>query len=274
MCGGMALYGGLTPCLAEDGASTVLRMGGTGSGTALLQELVKDFKPESPSWRPEWGVTVLTPSLGSTGGLRALAAGRIELALLGRLPKKTEECDGLVVEPWAQTPVVLATSTGVREAGFDAGSLADALSGALAQWDNGAPIRLVLRQPNEVDIQILAALSPRVKSVLEQALGNPVTIKAETDSEAVQLLERTAGSLGPSTLGMLKLEGQALRPLKFNTATPSVAAMVSGEYPLLKTIYLAYREPLSPAARPFVDWLHSQAVKKRLLELEHHALFP
>jgi phosphate transport system substrate-binding protein len=252
----------------------VLGMGGTGSGTALLQELVKVFPAKSPERAPELRIEVVTPSLGTSGALKALASGRIELALLARLPKKEEQCAGLVVTPWAQTPVVLATSTGVREAGFSPRSLVEVLTGKASQWEDGAPIRLVLRLANESDILALAALSSDVKNALNAALSNPATVKAETDQEAVQLLERTTGSFGPTTLGLLKLSDSVLHPFSFNGIKPSVAAMTSGQYPLSKTLYLAYREPLSPAARPFVDWLRSPGMKKQLLELEHHAIFP
>jgi ABC-type phosphate transport system substrate-binding protein len=61
-------------------AEEAVRIGGTGSGTALLGKLAALYLEA----RPDTRIQIMSPSLGSTGGLRALAAGRIDIVVSGR----------------------------------------------------------------------------------------------------------------------------------------------------------------------------------------------
>jgi phosphate transport system substrate-binding protein len=246
---------------------TLVRVGGTGSGSALVQRLVEDYR----KIRPGVNFEVVMPVLGTSGSLRALAVRRIDVAVLGRPPKPEEQRDTLAVTPWAETPLVLATSSGKRANGFTAATLAGILR-SRGNWDDGAHIHLVLRQPGEIDNEILSSLSPEVKSTLEAALRKPAATIAVTDLDAVDLLTRTPGSLGTTTLGMIKISGCPLTALPFNGVAASLQSLRNGSYPLAKKLYLAHERTLDGPAADFVAWLQSPAVAKRLQELDHLAL--
>ena len=81
-----------------------LKMGGTGSATELLKHLGRGFASES-----ETQIEVI-PSLGSSGGIRALGDGVLDLAVSGRPLKPDEKSKGLKVGLVIRTPFVLATS--------------------------------------------------------------------------------------------------------------------------------------------------------------------
>ena len=70
-----------------------------------MSELAASFKRT----RPEFDFEVL-PSLSSGGGMKALAAGRIDIALTARPPKAKELKSSMNVIQYARTPVVLATA--------------------------------------------------------------------------------------------------------------------------------------------------------------------
>jgi phosphate transport system substrate-binding protein len=255
------------PVYAEQ-AGTLIRVGGTGSGSVLLQSLAEEYKKAAPAVVIE----VIMPVLGSSGGMRALATQRIDVAVLGRRPKPDEERDGLQVSPWAETPLVLATNTGKKAGGLDNATLAALLRGTRGVWDDGARIALVLRQPAESDNATLGTLSPDIKAALDIALRNPTSTIADTDLDAVDLLTRTPGSLGTTTLGMLKIKHSNLKPLVLNGVTPSLQTLHSGAYPLGKKLFLAHnRNPGGPVG-DFVTWLKSPAAAAKLRELDHLSL--
>lgn len=260
------LLGATGPSSASPSAP--IRVGGTGSGTVLLERLIEEYRKGAPNAAFE----VVMPVLGSSGGLRALAAQRIDVAVLGRLPKVEEQRDSLVVQAWAETPLVLVSSNGKRAAGLDRGGLIALLRGEIGTWDDGSRINLVLRQPNESDNATLAKLSAEVRGALDGALRNPAATIADTDLDAIDLLTRTPGSLGTTTLGMMKLKNSRLKVLAFEGVTPSVAALRNGSYPLTKKLFLAHLRPMSGPAADFVAWLKSPAAAAKLNELEHLAI--
>src|SRR5919198_1706517 len=89
--------------LSPSNAGEALRVGGTGAATELLRAL-------GAAYYARGGDSVeVIPSLGSTGALRALADGVLDLAVSAR-PLDPQEAAALVVLKKMRTPFVLATS--------------------------------------------------------------------------------------------------------------------------------------------------------------------
>lgn len=257
-----------SPALAQTPAATTVRIGGTGSGSVLIQRLIEEYKKT----RPGVNFEVVMPVLGSGGGLRALAVNRIDMAVLARLPKPEEQRDTLVVTPWVETPLVLATSGGKKTGGFDTAGYAALLRKGSGTWDDGAHIHLVLRYPHENDNAILAAYSAGLKSALEAASRSLTVTVADTDLDAIDLLARIPGSLGTTTLGMIKVKGSAVTPLPFNGFAPSLPALRNGSYPLAKKLYLAHHRAPGASATEFIGWLNSPRIAARLQEFDYQVM--
>ena len=73
-----------------DDANTELVIGGTGTALGGMQLLAKAFSEDHPEIK-----TVVLPSLGSGGGIKALGAGKIDLSLSARPLKDKESATGL-----------------------------------------------------------------------------------------------------------------------------------------------------------------------------------
>lgn len=93
-------------------AGTQLRIGGTGMALAAIREIGIAFT----SANRDVAVNVL-PSLGTGGGLNAVAAGAIELALSARALNDAERAKGLQAMPYARTPIAFTANpdAGIRE---------------------------------------------------------------------------------------------------------------------------------------------------------------
>jgi phosphate transport system substrate-binding protein len=247
-----------------------LKIGGTGSGTVLMRVLVEEYCAMHPGEQVE----VLPFSLGTGGGVRALAAGKIDLAVLGRSLKDDERLESFRVTAWARTPLILATSTGVLAGGLSVPLLVDILRMRRTTWDDGSRIRLVMRIPQETDSMVLASLSSELKRALEAYFTSPGAVVADTDVDALDLLARTPGSLGTTTLGLIALRGSQVVVLPFAGVAPSLRTLADGSYPMAKELYLLTSEKPSPQLVRFMAWLVSPAVADRLRELEHEPLFP
>jgi phosphate transport system substrate-binding protein len=242
-------------------AQTTVNVGGVGALSPLLLHLAGEFQ----RLRPDITVTVANPPLGTNGALRALAAGKLDIALLGREPR-TE--DKVVGRAWLRTPLVLVSSR-ADSAGLTRHDIADIYAGRKTAWADGRPIRLILRGPFESELIALRAASAEVDAAITTALTRPGLPVAENDLEALTLLTGAAGSLGTSTLGLLRISPQPLHILSLDGTMPSLAALESGRYPLQRSFYLASTSSPGKAAAAFLAHLTAPATLKGLRRFDY-----
>lgn len=245
--------------------SEPVRVGGTGSGSVLMQRLAQEYQKVHPGAN----VTVIMPPLSSGGGIRALSAGKVDLAIVGR-PLKAEEATmpglGRLFE-YVRTPLVFASS-GTQGATLTQKQLADIYSGRVVNWPDGSPIRLVLRSKAESDTLVMRAMSAEMNAAIDASYRREGMLVADNDVDTFNLLVKTTGSLGPTTLGMLRLDGRRLTVARLDGIDASVKTMTSGRYPCVKSMHLL------PAAAPrasvleFLAFLHSDKARRFLEEAE------
>jgi phosphate transport system substrate-binding protein len=240
-------------------SAEVLRISGTGTALGSLRELVPGFERLNP------GVIVkLLPSVGSSGAVRAVVEGALDIGISGRALLPGERSSGLVELAYARTPFVFAVGPRAAATGLTAFQLARIYRGELSSWEDGGRIRLVLRPRTDVDTIFIRAISPELDAAMEQALGREGLLLAATNQDCNELLARTPGSLGPTTLSQLLTEIHVLRALAWEGVVPSVRALASGAYPLGKTLWLVLPARPAPGAVRFLAWLRSPAARELL----------
>ena len=93
-----------------------MRIGGTGMALAAMRQIGDAFT----ATQPHTTVKVL-PSLGTGGGLAAVAAGAIDVAVAARGLNDAERAKGLQCFSYAQTPLAFVTHPDVGVAGVTTG---------------------------------------------------------------------------------------------------------------------------------------------------------
>jgi phosphate transport system substrate-binding protein len=234
-------------------AETV-KIGGTGSGLGVVRILAETFEKSHP------GVSIkVIPSLGSTGGIRALLAGSLDLALSARPLTGEETASGGVAVEVARTPFVFIVNRSVSQKGITTGELEKIYGGGMPTWPDGTRLRLVLRPKTEADTDIVRRISPAMNRAVTSAIAREGMIRAVTDQDNTAMVEKTPGALGGAALTQICSENRAVDILSFNGITPSVKGIGDGSYPLSKSLYLVTTATTSPAARKFIDFIHSRA---------------
>lgn len=229
-----------------------IRLGGTGAGVGPLP-LLLDGVP---------GVRIV-PNLGTGGGLKALAAGAIDIALAARPLVDAERQQGLVAQLLARTPFVFAAHASVPMRPVTLQELAAWYAGRSDRWPDGSSVRLVLRPERDADSDFVRSLGPAMADAQAAAHARAGAYVAITDSDASEALDRIAGGLGVTTLGLLKAESRRARPLALDGLTPTVDAMVRGQYPHVKSIQLVTRGTPGPAVQAVIDRLTAPAIASR-----------
>jgi len=251
------------------GAQPQLVIGGTGTALGGMHLLAKAFSEDHPGIR-----TVVLPSLGSGGGIRALSAGKIDLALSARPLKDEESAKGLSATLYARTPVVFATHRKTASDRVDLEKLIRFYSGTVTSWPGGTPLRLVLRPEDESDTELLRGLSPEMDAAVARARTRGGLLVAVNDQDNAQALETVPGSLGLTTLAQILSESRRLKPLSFDGRTASVDGLRSGEYPFFKSLYLVLGNTPSDTVDTFVSYVFSRTGRNILTATGHDVAGP
>ena len=121
-------------------AETIVRIGGTGSGLPAMRLLATAYSKT----HPDVSIKVV-PSLGSGGGIAALAKGALDLAISARPLKDTELSLGARAVEYARTPLVFAVHKDVPKTNLTSDEVLAIYAGKTRTWSDGTRIRLILR---------------------------------------------------------------------------------------------------------------------------------
>lgn len=243
-------------------AETV-RIAGTGAALGTLERLASEYRKRQPGFRYE-----VIPGLGSGGGLKALAKGAIQVALVSRPLQPEERAADLVEVEYGRTPFVVVTAKpGVRS--ISSAELVDLYGSVSARWPDGTPVRPVLRPASDVDSSLLANLSPGMKAALAAAMAREGMVIATTDRESADAIEKLPGAIGTSSLALLLSEGRRLTALAIDGVQPSVKTLADGSYPHAKAMSMVVRRAPQEWTAKFLDFIASGDGRRILVETGH-----
>ncbi|MDC7786040.1 hypothetical protein PQJ75_08770 [Rhodoplanes sp. TEM] len=212
----------VTPLAA---AAEPVRVGGTGMALAAMRHLGDSLR----AVRPDIVVEVL-PSLGTSGALRALQEGAIDVAVTGRRLKAEERAKGFVETLCLRTPLLFASSH-PAPGGIRAVDLPRLYSDPGPVWPDGRPLKILMRSRAGSENGYLLAFMPAMGVALEKAYGRPGVPVATTDQDNAELAQRTDGSFAVITLLQLRAEKLDLRVVALDGIQPEPGA-VADTYPL------------------------------------------
>ena len=246
---------GLLACLLMEGAvaQSVVRINGTGSGTGGMRRLAQAFMQAHPNVKVE-----VQPALGSSGGISALIAGQIELAVSNRKPKDGELAQlPMQSTEYARTPVVIAVSRDLGVTALTSTQLAALFAEGAATYPNGKRARPVLRLSDATDTELVKSFSPEVATAVDAASKRRGMLSASTDSDAADLVEHTAGAFALSTLALIDSENRPLTALAVDGRVPSVASLLDGSYPYYKSLWMIVGTNAGAQTKLFAGFVQS-----------------
>lgn len=248
---GGSLFGG-------PAAGAEVRIGGTGSALGLADGLGRAFVEKEPDTR----IQVL-PSLGSSGAIRALLDGAIDVAVTARSLAPEEAAAGLLETRLGRSPFGLVTSH-PAPASIARDELASLYRDPAPRWHDGTPLRLILRPDSDTDSRLLAEHFDGMADALTLARGRPEVPVAGTDQDNLRLAQRIAGSLTAASLTQVVTEGADLRLVPIGGLVPSLQALESGRYALAKELFVVVRGDAGGSTRRFLAFLASEQARRLL----------
>lgn len=249
IAGALALAAMLVSPLA---AGDEIKLGGTGNALGTMRLLGDAFTRKYPGTK-----VVVLSSLGSSGALKAVPRGAIDIGLASRPTTDDERAGGAVSSEYARSLTVFAVAKTSKVSAITGQQYADILTGKLTEWPGGVPIRPILRQAGDDNTKQVASLSPEIAKALDLADKREGLARAVTDQDAADKIESIPGALGLSTLALIKSEARALKALSLDGVEPSLANGASGAYPLVKHFYFVTQPTRAPAVQKFITFVGS-----------------
>jgi phosphate transport system substrate-binding protein len=236
------------PLLAQE----TIRIGGTGTGLGTVTLLASAFQRKYPDLKIR-----IMPSIGSSGAIKATAQGALDIGLNGRPLNAQEAALGLVVTDYARTPFVFVVRKDVPVHGLTSKELVRVYAGEMQEWPNGEWVRVVLRPASDADTIIARGISPEMSAALDSALSREGMLMAATNQESNALIDKTAGSIGFSTLAQIMTEKHPVKALAIDGVGPKMNSRANKHYPFMKTLSLLTKPNPPRAVQRFVDFVRS-----------------
>ncbi len=234
--------------------AATLKIGGTGAALGTMRILADQFV----KMRPDISV-VIPDSLGSGGGIKAVLAGALDIALSSRQLKPKEQNAGAKATRYATTPFVLVTpvSPSNPTPGLTSEELIKAFSGEPVRWSDGTPIRIILRNKKDSSTKILISAFEGMDAALVKARAIPGIPVAHTEQDNMDLAETLPGALTTGSLTVILAEKRSLTPIAIDGVRPTLENLADGAYPISKSLYLVTDPKVSQVALDFIRFVQS-----------------
>ena len=242
-------------------AADTIRINGSGTCLEMIKPLMKAYGKNNRniSFRME-------KPLGSSGAIKALLAGAIDIAIVSRPLKPEETAQGGKLRDYGKTPLAIVVEKKVPLKTISTKELEDIYSGKTQRWPDGETIRVILRPNEDADTIILKTLSPGMTEAVTKAQSRRGMMIAVTDPESNEAVSRTIGGIGASGLTSVVVGKLPLKVIALNDVKPARENLANGTYPLSKEVSFVTTDKLPDAAAKFMDFIYSnkgQSIAKK-----------
>lgn len=224
---------------------------GTGDSQDLLRLLAKSYEKAHPGTHIE-----VPDSIGSTGGVRAVADGKCDLGRTSRKLKDKEKVYNLNYREFAYSPVVfIANLDAKRPDNLNIEQIIGIFSGKLTSWDalggEKQPVYVVNRQEDD-----------SVRIYLEQNIAGFKEIKTPAGKtiystpETISVLKQYKNTIGYGPMSMVI--NSSLTVMKIDGVYPSLKNLQSGTYKYMTPFGIIWKGELTGLAKAFLDFLFTK----------------
>ena len=235
---------------------------GTGMALAAIEKIGNALAVD----HPEIKINVL-PSMGSSGGIKALQDHVLDVSLSARRLKASETESGVIEIACFDTALVFATQPPLAT-NFARDALPAIYGNADPRWPDDTPLKVILRAESGSEQPYLARQVPGLGAAFDLARQRAEVPIGMTDQLNLDLAERMHGAFAIASLLQLIAEDRRLDPVAIDGVTPSAATVKDGRYPFaMKVCLLALKNKLSDDVVTLADFIKSPTGTKLLAAL-------
>jgi phosphate transport system substrate-binding protein len=230
----------------------IVRIAGSGAAIPLLSRLAQAWSASHPSPR-----IVVEPSVGSTGGVRAVSEMAIDLGVVARPLKPSEAGPALVVIPLARDAVVLAGHPALPIDDISSSFLVDLMTGTRTAFEDGSHAAFLLRDRDDTAHSALEQVVPGLRTPREQAHATRRFPVLRHDDAMGIALSATPGAIGPFSLGAILSEHLPLRVLAIDGVRPTTEGVKTGAWKASRDLSFVVRRDRIERSASFLAFARS-----------------
>lgn len=241
-------------------AAKPIIMGGAGADLATFRLLAEAFKKHQADSQIK-----LLPSLGSSGAVRGVSSGRVDIGLIARPLMEQEKQYDLTEIHYADTALVYVVAKGHPLENIDTPTLK-----ALYRGEHVAhSLKIILRPKLDSDTLLLEEKLPDLIPALTSAFERKGVPVGMTDQMTIDLLLGTENTISISSQSLVISEQRPLQVLSLNGVKPSIENLSDGSYPLRKKLFMVHDGMLTDRERQFVEFVFTAEGKAILRQTGH-----
>lgn len=230
-----------------------VELAGSGSNLPLTRRLVAAFAATRPDL-----VLVVHDSIGTTGGVRAVRDGAIDVGLSSRPLSEAELGDDLRVHPYARVAVVFAAHPDVGERRVDRAQVLAMYRGERRAWRDGRPLVVLQRERGDSSHRAVSEALPGFAEVNDEAWRAARFRVLYSDLAMQEALASTPGAVGVFDMGAIVSEDLPFIVLSVDGVAPTAERVASGAYPFVKELSFVTRGEPSPEVRALLEFVDSE----------------
>lgn len=235
---------------------TPLKISGAGGTTAILKYLAETYNRQHSDLAFEF-----LSGAGSSGGVKGVLEGQLDLGTMSRPPKDSELADGITYLHFGTEKIVVATSPDVSIPGLTSQQVKDIFLGKIKNWSEvGGPdaaISVLVRDEEETNTKILR------QEIFGKAGFAPGTVVFTSEGDLKTALTSTTYAIAYLAYGGVRLENLKVHPLVMDGQDPTD---LKGEYPYVRPVGVAYLPANTAKMQPFLDFITSPEARTLLAE--------
>jgi len=236
----------------EQTAAERFVVAGSGSNLPITGKLAESYMQRG-------GIRIELPkSIGSSGAIKAVREGKIDLGLISRPLKDSEKAEGIKQLSYARIGIVLGVNRSVPDDNLTYQDLVEIFKGTKTSWQNGKMIVVLAREKGNSSNAVLAKEIPGFREALKESYVQNRWQIYYTDAEEAHAIHDTPYSVGLTDTGSLSSLNLNIKPLQINGVPPSLENVQNGKYKLAKDLYFIYKEPLAEWAKTFLEFVYSE----------------
>ncbi|WP_028117429.1 phosphate ABC transporter substrate-binding protein [Ferrimonas senticii] len=239
-------------------AKETITVSGSTSVTGVMEVLAETYSNKT-------GISVEVQGTGSSAGIRAANEGTSMLGMSSRNVKDSEKRAGLIETVIANDGIAVAVNNNNAIEQLTMAQITAIYKGEITNWKEvggkPGPIVVVTRDTASGTRGAFESIM-KLKREINGMKVSAITPRAQVGNGNGMVKTMVANN--PNAIGYISLGSvdQSLRALNVDGATPSVAAIKAGQYPIARPFILLADEKAPKNAVDFTNWILSDEGQK------------
>jgi phosphate transport system substrate-binding protein len=215
------------------------------------------------SSHPEIRVRIVS-ALGSTGGIKAVSAGELDIAGVARMLKESEQDSHITYVPWYADGIVLLANPQLELSSLSLEAAEKIYKGQVDDWSDlgmaPGPVAVFSREPEDTIAKTVFKAYP---SLSNESWGPHVEV-ITSDQRLGELVATTPGSVAFAPRGTLRALGLDVDIVPFEGVTWRLVDVRDGSYPMIVPLGLVTRADTSSPVAAFLEYLTGDEAREVL----------